>query len=270
MAECEASELTQFVSSETEAYFPISTSEHQLESMILALSDKILPGWILRKWKKRVYAPGNRGVEADILMISKDCSEWVVVEVELAHHSIKNHIQDQLDRLASAHYGEHLVESLGTFGFTDEQLRNLLRKKPGFLCIADDVNSRLKECCTTTGFALATAKPFYDNQNHPALLFNAPSEFLKPQNLQYVDYPAFKSEIFFGAQSYILPEDFPDFSEIQVKFQGERHVMNVRKLGHSRAFFAPKSIDAENLYDTLLMRAIDIKSGYFEISKESA
>lgn len=260
--------MVYFVTSNSDGFTPFNPLERQLEAMILQLADSALPGWIVRKWKKRVYTPDGRGAEADILMVAEDMSDWVVVEVELGHHSITHHIEDQLERLASAEYGAHLIPSLAEFGLSEAELRMVTKNPPGFLCIVDEWSARLRDCCKTTGFALATMRPFYDARNVPGLLCDVPSEF-RSRRRAVGEFALVRSpETLFGKQPFQVPATFPELNDVLVRFGGTSFKANLTRLGGNRIVFMPPEIVGAMRSDVLRLAAIDVTAGTFEVIRE--
>lgn len=89
-----------------EVYTPqLYINEVHFEEIALSELKKILPTYYVIPFKE--YVVGDKGIRrrADIALISKELNSWIVVEVELSHHSLKGHVIPQVSTLVSGNYG---------------------------------------------------------------------------------------------------------------------------------------------------------------------
>jgi hypothetical protein len=90
---------------------PSTFSESELEERILIHAPSIYPEYYVLPFKLRVESTlGN--AQPDLVFISKDYSEWRVVEVEMGHHSFNGHVERQIEKLADAEYGSRVAHYL--------------------------------------------------------------------------------------------------------------------------------------------------------------
>lgn len=139
------------------------SSEQQFEEQVLRVTHEIMPNYMAAPWKPLIKDWHGHGAKPDLAIISNDLDDWYVVEVELATHSITNHIAPQLETLRDGIYDRTLLESLQQ-AFPDEcvdSLKRLLNREPGLLCIVDQYTQRIAQTCKTFGFDLAVFEPYY-------------------------------------------------------------------------------------------------------------
>ena len=85
--------------------------EAEYERLVLNNAATLYPDYIAVPFKMTVQS--DRGAsKADLALIAPDYQMWWVVEVELAHHSLANHVLPQVARLATAAYGEAVAVRL--------------------------------------------------------------------------------------------------------------------------------------------------------------
>ena len=72
----------------------------------------LFPDWRWYRWSPLLYTPDGAGTRPDALLLSESDYSWIVVEVELAHHSISGHIEPQLDRIRRATYDSSLADTI--------------------------------------------------------------------------------------------------------------------------------------------------------------
>ena len=79
--------------------------EADYETLILQHAEDIFPGWWVVPFKITVESPhGNR--RPDLALVAPDLQQWWVVEVELAHHPMLDHVYPQVQAFANGDYGE--------------------------------------------------------------------------------------------------------------------------------------------------------------------
>ena len=94
-----------------EAISSTALLEREYQALLLQYADALFPDLIVVPFSKTVYSEGI-GHAGDLAVISHDYSQWWVIEVELAHHSLENHVLPQVATLAQASYGPSEAEWL--------------------------------------------------------------------------------------------------------------------------------------------------------------
>ncbi len=227
-----------FWTSRRERYERVILSEFDYESLLISVGDQAFEGWRLCRWKSRVFTPEGRGVEADAILISESSDEWAVVEIELASHSISGHVQDQLERLSAATYGSVVTSSLAVAaGVNIDQARRFTRRRPDFLCIADDHTERLSECCMATGFQFAVMQPYRSSGQSALRGLRIPGHYRKTVNVGSRFVMLRSSETFFGHAPFVVPDTFPGGPAIRLEVDSEIHEVKLTTLRGSRMLF---------------------------------
>lgn len=91
-----------------EWYEPISSHsilEQDYEKSIQRYAPDLFPGYICLRFNPLVESDyGN--VKADMVLIDWDYRGWVIVEAELEHHSLSQHVEPQMRKLVNGRYQE--------------------------------------------------------------------------------------------------------------------------------------------------------------------
>lgn len=85
---------------------PAGIYESYYEAMVKKQARKMWPRFHPVHFKANVYAGLDQGVKADLALVEKSYMEWWVVEVELDHRQLASHVFPQVQKLATAAYGD--------------------------------------------------------------------------------------------------------------------------------------------------------------------
>lgn len=118
---------------------PISSSsvyESDYENRILRYSEDIFPSFYCLEFKLDVNSPYGV-VNPDLVLIHKEYKTWLVVEIELEHHSLRHHVHEQVKKMRFGYYGEVHAERLFSKNpvLHSDKLRELVRQQPEILLI---------------------------------------------------------------------------------------------------------------------------------------
>lgn len=94
-----------------EQVLPSTLSETELEQKVLLYAPYVYSEYYVIPFKLTVDSPYGR-VKPDLAFIAKDYRDWFVVEIEMGYHSLKEHIEPQVQRLVYANYNQGVVEYL--------------------------------------------------------------------------------------------------------------------------------------------------------------
>ena len=102
----------------SEEWFEAVSSEGQyeseFESVILSRASSLFPQFIVVPFKTPVESEDGRKIP-DLALVDLSYRHWWVVEVEMAHHSLRGHVIPQVEVFARGRYGEehanHLANS---------------------------------------------------------------------------------------------------------------------------------------------------------------
>ena len=99
--------------------------ESDFESLVLDRSELLFPDYHVLSFKIPVESESGRKVP-DLALVDRRYRHWWVVEVEMAHHSLRGHVLPQVDVFTHGKYGmehrDHLVaqsSSLDSTALTD-------------------------------------------------------------------------------------------------------------------------------------------------------
>lgn len=88
-----------------------SLYEIDYENAILRYAPELFPDFICVRFKELVESDyGN--AKADLALIDKQYRSWIVVEVELDTHPLRDHVEEQVSKLAIGAYANRHAEAL--------------------------------------------------------------------------------------------------------------------------------------------------------------
>ncbi len=97
-----------------EIYEAISSSalyENEFQRIVVQRASILYPKYIVVPFNKTVYSNFN-SAKADLALIDAYYRWWWVVEIEMIHHSLYQHVLPQVETLSNAKYGRDVVEYL--------------------------------------------------------------------------------------------------------------------------------------------------------------
>lgn len=87
--------------------------ENEFERLVVANAEGLFPGFIVVPFNMLVSYDGVFK-RADLAIIDEDYRSWWVGEVELGHHSLRDHVRPQIEVLARAQYGREAADWIST------------------------------------------------------------------------------------------------------------------------------------------------------------
>ena len=85
--------------------------ERDFEAVIEAHATSLFPGCHILPFKIAVESEHDRKIP-DLALIDHEYRQWSVIEVEMAHHSLNNHVLPQVEVFSRGAYGEAHVDYL--------------------------------------------------------------------------------------------------------------------------------------------------------------
>tara|TARA_Y100000589_G_C27081815_1_gene599964 strand:+ start:153 stop:995 length:843 start_codon:yes stop_codon:yes gene_type:complete len=153
----------------------IETEEH-FENLIVANSDVIFPHAFLFKFKGvGITRTTEERTHADMCLVSHDCSQWWIIEVELVKtpsYTIEQ-IQPQIARQADADWSRvtkdvvNIVVEMGANAKDANQLHDI---EPKFILLIDDVDDLMLEIAEYHDFKVVAMKPLMGDRGNFALI----------------------------------------------------------------------------------------------------
>jgi hypothetical protein len=90
---------------------PSTFTEQEFEDRVVLHAPSVYPEYFVLPFKHQVESDFG-GSKPDLAFISKDYSEWRVVEVEMGYHDLNSHVEPQVQRLATAKYDVNIADYL--------------------------------------------------------------------------------------------------------------------------------------------------------------
>ena len=128
--------------------------EHEFENAVLRRTDLLFPGFAAARFKPTVRSEAD-SARPDYALVEKSYKGWWVVEVEMSHHSLANHVLPQITTLKDATYGaaeaEYLLGQAPTFDA--RRLTDMMKgQPPGVLVVVERPCPEWKDLCFGRGF----------------------------------------------------------------------------------------------------------------------
>lgn len=160
-----------------DTYHTVSSSafyEVDYEGLVLSKAALLFPDHIVTPFKMTVRSEAG-AVKADLALIERDYRQWWVVEVELAHHSLSNHVLPQIHKLATADYGPDVAMYLSSQDSSLDlsSLHAMLRgAQPQVLVIVDRLDPSWTQPLGAYGAAISIVEVFRSDRNDHVLRLN--------------------------------------------------------------------------------------------------
>jgi hypothetical protein len=152
--------MTRHVVSHRALYDRVELDEADYENMLQTWSPHLFPGFRWFPFKPEILTPKGT-THPDAALISENADEWWVIEVELARHSARTHIDFQLERLRAGIYSPASLTYLsGRFPADKALFEKINYRRPGFLLIVDEVSGVLTQSARENDFELLHVLPF--------------------------------------------------------------------------------------------------------------
>ena len=148
--------------------------ESEYERLLLSNARALFPDYHVVEFKPIIQSEYGTA-KPDLALVDHDLRLWWVVEVELAHHSLKGHVLPQVEILASGHYGASEAELLTqSIPELDPQASSDLVKgaQPPVLVIVNQARPGWHEAVAQLGASLMIAEIFRSGRNAHAIRAN--------------------------------------------------------------------------------------------------
>lgn len=148
-------------------YEPISSrsiNESDYEQSIYRWADSLFQGY----WCLKFNAPVKSDIGtscADMVLIDKEYRGWTVVEVELEHHSLGQHVEPQMRRLVNGTYESMHARAIhqANQSLDFNRLKSLVcNVDPDFLVVVPKESSDWRATLGNLGVKLAIVEVFTD------------------------------------------------------------------------------------------------------------
>jgi len=147
---------------------PIRLSEETLEGIIRTAAPAIFPGYDYYDFRPAIRSEsGTR--HPDGVLLARGERKWWVVEVETHLHSVSEHIEPQLQGLATGFYGPDAFRYLNRHRTFEPDAYDVDTFEPDFLLVVDSLTSEIRDTANRTGFQTVECSPFRSARNEYAL-----------------------------------------------------------------------------------------------------
>lgn len=151
--------------------------EAEYERLIHEQSASLYPRYRMVPFKTTV-ASETGTAKPDFALIAADYAAWLVVEVELAHHSLGGHVLPQIQVLATARYGEDQAAYLASQAHDLDvtKLRVLMRgAQPRVMVIVNGLPPSWVPALARFDALLASVEVYRSGRNHHVLRIDGDS-----------------------------------------------------------------------------------------------
>lgn len=151
-----------------------SLYENEYERLLLSNASSLFPDYHVVEFKPIIQSEQGTA-RPDLALVDRELRAWWVVEVELAHHSLKGHVLPQVEILTSGRYGaseadvlNHSIPSLDS-----ESALNLVKgSQPPVLVIVNQARPGWHDPIAQVGASLMVAEVFRSSRNAHAIRAN--------------------------------------------------------------------------------------------------
>lgn len=147
--------------------------EIEFERLILAQAALLYPEYHVVEFKAKVRSSAGNA-KPDLALVDPEYRLWWVVEVELAHHSLSQHVLPQVISLATGAYNEAHASYLAARDPTldDSKLRNMMRGAQPRVLVLVNGDTDWAPYLRPYGALLATIQVFRSPLNRHVLRVN--------------------------------------------------------------------------------------------------
>ena len=151
-----------------------SLYEHEYERLLLSNSQALFPDYHVVDFKPIIQSE-HGAARPDLALVDRELRLWWIVEVELAHHSLKGHVLPQVEVLTAGRYGaneaallHHAIPELAS-----EAASDLVKgAHPSVLVIVNQTRPGWQGAIEQIGASLMIAEVFRSSRNVHAIRAN--------------------------------------------------------------------------------------------------
>ncbi len=146
--------------------------ESEFQRTIKQHVTKVFPDYFVLDFTMNVYSNSKGPKKPDMVMVSKDCSDWWIIELELSSHTL-NHVEEQVEVFVNGDYNAYEVseyiikksKNLYINFLPQKKLSKLIQlKQPNVLVIVDEPKNKWEKALNSLGARLCVFQ-VYKNTN---------------------------------------------------------------------------------------------------------
>jgi len=159
--------------------------EDEFERLVLSRSVLLYPNYLTTQFKKVVQSDTD-ATEPDMALIDIQYRIWWIIEVEMTHHSLRDHVLPQVEILSKAKYGESEADYLlaqDTRLERDKLVDMMKGIQPRVLVIVNGPSPAWKEPLIKLNALLQIIEVFRSEKNHHIVRINGENPTMVQNNL---------------------------------------------------------------------------------------
>jgi len=140
----------------------LSVTESDYEQSVIRYAENLFPGYLCVPFNELVESPHGQS-RADLALIDRRYRGWVVVEVELDHHSLSRHVEPQLRRLSNGRYEDRHAQAMCRMNSLLDPLKTEVMVRsaaPEFMVIVPREMTEWRTTLSNMGIKLTTLQVF--------------------------------------------------------------------------------------------------------------
>jgi len=149
--------------------------EKEFEDLIIAKAKQIFPRWIVVPFFAAVVSPDGVIKKPDLALIDSEYREWWIVEIELEHHDLNNHVIPQVEVFTKASYtSKHANWILERNPELDKKrlMLMMLGEAPNVLVVVDSLSTDWVTRLKDISVSLMIVEPFQNDNGEVLLRIN--------------------------------------------------------------------------------------------------
>jgi hypothetical protein len=140
-----------------------SWNEADYEQVVMSNAESLFPQWVAVPFKTNVTGDDGAVKQPDFALIDRLYRRWCVVEVELSHHRLVQHVLPQVEAFRTGTYGDEHADYLYARdpSLDIHRLKAMIRvEPPEIVVIVDRPDTCWKPTLKTLDVWLSIAEPF--------------------------------------------------------------------------------------------------------------
>ena len=186
-----------------------SVLEAEYEQSILRYSKSLFPGYRCTQFNALVQSDYGSS-RADMVLIDHEYRGWTIVEAELEHHSLTQHVEPQMRRLVNGIYGDSHFEAIASALPDLDRVRlsaMINTVEPDFMVVVPKEDVEWRATLANLGVSLAIVEVFADHLGRRVVTFSGDSpRSWSDGHLSFLSRDGFLPRAFRLETSSVIPD----------------------------------------------------------------
>ena len=193
-------------------HIPIPDSEEIIEKTIIENQQIVFSEFVVVDIKMQGIVEGNHRTLNDLILVSKTCDQWFIVEVERKNDPryVSNHIHEQLALQSQASWRRIIPQVredlIRNHGFDAETVLNLGDEDPGFYLFIPESTDLIKQICSRFSVKILETKIWMNQLREYALEITNPENLPKAWNQDLIELDDLKWRRVFQNVQFQFPK----------------------------------------------------------------